>query len=68
MLPIIAALPAPLDFTLGFSLIAPALGALAFCCLALAYSAARHVRNSTAPTAPKLWSAGPTAYACDAPH
>jgi hypothetical protein len=38
MLPIVAAVPAPLAFTLGVSLVVPALGVVALCCAALAYA------------------------------
>lgn len=63
MLPIIAAIPAPLDITLGFSLVVPALGALALCCMALVLAVAPRARRST-----RLSSAARPSYACSAPR
>ena len=63
MLPIIAAVPAPLDITLGFSLAVPALGALALCCTALVLAVAPRARAGA-----RLWSAARTSYACSAPR
>ncbi|HXQ24581.1 MAG TPA: hypothetical protein VN812_23065 [Candidatus Acidoferrales bacterium] len=59
MLPIIAAVPAPLDITLGFSLVVPALGALALCCTALVLAVAQRAHTNA-----RLWSAARPSYTC----
>jgi len=64
MLPIIAAVPAPLDFALGLSLVVPALGALALCCTALVLAVAQRASsNARGVGTSGLWSAARTAYA-----
>ena len=58
MVPIIAPVPTPWDFTLGVSLVMPALGALALCGAALVHAVAQRALRRATP-----WSAARPSYA-----
>ena len=64
MLPIIAGVPAPLDFTLGFSIVGPGLVAVALCCMALLHAVLQQARRRAArPAAPYSWPVAHPSYA-----
>lgn len=66
MLPIIAAVPTPMELMLDFSLIVPVLGALALC--GAAAVSALVPRTKRPSGAPQAWSTAHPPYACTAPR